>query len=779
MLDMNGFGTEILREGWKFAVNPAGDPSAVDYNDSSWKKITLPHDWQIERRREENAGTMQGFYPLEGIGWYRLALDADAEQSKLVTRLIFDGVQRFYTVYVNGVEAGKKNYGYVPYWCEISLKEGRNIIAVKVDNNKVIDGDYYTDAHPRDRWYSGEGIYRTVELDRRGALHILPYGIRAEYTLGENADVKLLLSLDNRTVRDEVKARAIVTAPNGESFIAACALIPIRQGKCSVELPFTLKNPELWDIDSPKLYKIRVELFDGDEILDANETRTGFRTSVFDPDKGYLLNGRVVKMAGVDLHHDYGAFGAAIQPDVLRRRLERLKSIGCNAIRCSHNPKEREFYDMADEMGFLVIDELYDKWRHSYYKMFIFEDWQDDMDAWMARDYNHPCVIVWSVGNECKQFPEDFFEDLQMFVDGVHARDNTRPATYALIGYGEHDFSDPKVYHDYIDPTLRYAKIVDVFMGNYMENFYRALRKEGMRRCIIGSEVFEYYRLAELSNSEIIDQNPWNDVEELPYVVGGFIWAGIDYLGESITWPSHGWTGCPIDSVGMVKLRGEYTKSLWTDEPMVKIAVFDERDPYDGTRGRWGFPQMVSDWYYPRNYHLQHVGIYTNCDTVTLSINDGLPRTAKPDPANRMAHFLLCYIPGKIEAKGYRDGVEVASQTLYSSEQAERIELSIYESHVKADGYSIFHAEATLVDKYGQVFIRERPKVRFIVEGADIAAVDNGDFNTTDEIPFTDTRTFWNGQVVAYLRTHKNPGKVKVTAIAEGFVPVSAEIETE
>ncbi len=777
------FETRNLGEGWRFALNPAGDPAQAAYDDSGWQAVTLPHDWQITRRRDKDmpGGAMQGFYPNEGVGWYRLRLTADAGEAQRVARLLFDGVQRFYSVYVNGEKAGEKAYGYVPWSCGITLREGENVIAVKVDNSVQVDSpdrpSYNGTA--RDRWYSGAGIYRSVALDLRGPVHILPDGLRVEYTLrGDAADVQLRIRTENRTALRTTGVRVKVTGPDGAAIEAAWVFRKQEPGAGTLTVPFTLENVQRWDIDAPKLYTVEAELYDGETLLDARSVRTGFRESVFDGETGYALNGRPLKLRGVNLHHDAGAFGAVVPENVLRRRLERLKGIGCNAIRCSHNPKERLFYDLCDEMGFLVIDELYDKWRQSYYGLFFGRDWEADMDAWMNRDYNHPCVILWSVGNECPdQYSDAFFADLEMLCDGVRARDPGRPVSYALVGHMGKDFSDPAVYAECMAFTLRYASIVDVWMGNYSEGFYEANRAEGMKLPVIGSETFEFYRLADLTMYDPIPAQAWNDVEKHPWVCGGFVWAGVDYLGESMGWPGHGWTGCPIDSAGFVKLRGEYTKSVWTKEPMVKIAVYSEDESYDGASAWWSFPQMVPYWHQPRNHRMTHVAVFTNCETVRLRLNSSMWHTAKPDPDDRMAHFLTAYRPGTLEVEGLIGGKIAASQTLYTSEQAEAPKLRIYEKTAKPG--DVLHAEAELFDKYGQLWIRERPMCRFRVEGpAEIAAVDNGDFDTTTEIFAAEERTLWNGHACAYLRV-TGPGLIRVTAVVEGYAPQKAEITAE
>ncbi len=755
---------QVLTEGWRFALNPTGDPSRMDYDDTGWREVRLPHDWQIEGHRDPKMpeGGSQGYYPRGGVGWYRTTIP----YTPGITRLCFDGVQRFYTVWLNGEKVGEKAYGYVPYVCEITLKPGENILAVKVDNTTP---EGVTESQ-LDRWYSGAGIYREVTLLSDGLLHIAPYGVRTDYTLdGMTAALTVTLTVDNRTDADTVGVRLDI------AHTTKLASVRLAKGVNTVALTVTLPDIVRWEPDAPTLYPLHVELNDGQKTLDAVTLNIGFRESVFDPDCGYLLNGRQVKLRGVNLHHDHGAFGAAVERSVLRRRLERLKEIGCNAIRCSHNPKESFFYDLCDEIGFLVIDELYDEWVHRYYKRFFAHDRYEDLAAMVARDRNHPCVILWSVGNESPhQYSDEWFTQLQELCDACRELDPARPVSYALIGHVGRDFTDPAVYRERIDLTLKYAEIVDVFMGNYMEGFYEALRREGMRKAVIGSETFAYYRLQELTTHAPIPVNAWNDVEVHDYVAGGFLWAGIDYLGESMGWPAHGWTGCPIDAAGFVKLRGYHTKAMWTDAPMVKLAVFDETEPYDLANANWSFPQMTAHWNQGTPHKMMHVGVFTNCEKVRLTLNGGLPRYAAPAP-DRMAHFYVSYAPGTLVAEGLRGGVTVCTQTLKTSYQGDHLILGIYEKDVRAG--EVVHAELTLYDRYGQVWTQDRPKVRVEVTGGELLYLDNGDFLTTDEVCAADTRTLWNGHLCAYIRTG-DTGTLTVTAYPDGYAKVSREIRS-
>lgn len=744
---------------WKYRMDPEGAPETPGYDDSNWQRVSVPHDRQITCRRDPDmpGGGSQGFYPHAGVDWYRTSVTLPRRS---LVRLTFEGILHFATVWINGVKAGERAYGYLPLTIETVLPEGESLICVRADNSLR---DCWGGG--ADRWYTGCGMFREVRLEQIDERHIEPNGVQVYYTLKDGrAEGRIAVKLSEKCTGNE-KLRALITHGGRETAIWA---------KAGEDIPFAIDDVEVWDTLSPALYGIEVCLSDESESLDIARVRTGFRETHFDPDRGYFLNGKNIKLKGVDLHHDAAAFGAAVPYNVLRRRLEKVKQLGCNAVRCSHNPKETAFYDLCDELGLLVIDELYDKWRRRYFAEFYDRDRDTDTELMVMRTRNHPCVILWSVGNECEhQYTEEFYDDLRHMCERVRTMDD-RPVSYALIGYFDFDAAKPGVLDDRMNKTLRYCDIVDVFMGNYMEGFYEELRRRGMKKAVIGSEIFSYYRLNELTTDEPIAVSPWSDVTAHDYVAGGFIWAGIDYLGESMGWPCRGWTGSCIDSAGFPKLRAEMARAWWSNEPVIAIGVLDGTEPYDMANANWSFPQMSAHWRGRANGDMLHVGVITNCDEVRLQLNDGRPRVQKR-AADGMAHFLVAYRPGTIKATGITDGKDVCEASLTTSERAERLEAHVYEKQVRVG--DIFHVEAVLYDRFGQVYADEDVNVRFCVSGAAACvACDNGDFMDPWGIYDTDEKNTHMGHLCGYFRALR-AGECEITVRPEGLSPIRLRVD--
>ena len=398
---------------------------------------------------------------------------------------------------------------------------------------------------------------------------------------------------------------------------------------------FILHKPLLWTLDKPALYRAEVSLNGNGNILDAHTVSFGIRTALFDEEDGFVLNGVKTKMFGVNLHHDGGAVGAAVPAEIWRRRLTVLKSLGVNTIRASHNPMAEEMYDLCDEMGFLVVDEVYDKWIGStMYFDALYEDWHEkDLSAMIRRDANHPSVVLWSVGNEVAgQYSETFFRCLEEMCSLTRKLDPTRAVTAALIMFVLPEYNDTTPLGRRLAAARRYAEIVDVFSCNYMEHYYEKLRESGMRKPILGTEVRMYYKHDNrFQDSVTVNlESPYDIVKKHDWVCGALVWAGIDYLGEAPFWPVRGWTGNLLDSTGDIKTRAWYCASQWINKPVLKLAVYDETEPWDGCRGLWGFPQMRRHWKYTQFEKVLHVAVMTNCDTVKLYQNSQTVRTGIP-----------------------------------------------------------------------------------------------------------------------------------------------------
>lgn len=772
-----------LTDGWKFYLTDDKNAVCRDYPDKAWCTVDLPHDWQIEQQRREDALSQQGFFPREHTGVYRLHFTPDPAWQGKHVRVLFDGVQHFSAVFLNDLQIGGRPYGYVPFLCDLTdgLRFGEeNVLSVRVDNSNpegfVLNG--------ADRWYSGAGIYRKVWLLIQEESRIAHDGIRIAATPlnhGPNGDVPDVAGI--RCDKAGVSFRAEVEKPmpgmtlrteifdnRGESVFT-----DERPAEENTAFDFILHKPLLWTLDKPALYRAEVSLNGNGNILDAHTVSFGIRTALFDEEDGFVLNGVKTKMFGVNLHHDGGAVGAAVPAEIWRRRLTVLKSLGVNTIRASHNPMAEEMYDLCDEMGFLVVDEVYDKWIGStMYFDALYEDWHEkDLSAMIRRDANHPSVVLWSVGNEVAgQYSETFFRCLEEMCSLTRKLDPTRAVTAALIMFVLPEYNDTTPLGRRLAAARRYAEIVDVFSCNYMEHYYEKLRESGMRKPILGTEVRMYYKHDNrFQDSVTVNlESPYDIVKKHDWVCGALAWAGIDYLGEAPFWPVRGWTGNLLDSTGDIKTRAWYCASQWINKPVLKLAVYDETEPWDGCRGLWGFPQMRRHWKYTQFEKVLHVAVMTNCDTVKLYQNSQTVRTAYlSDFRDGMVHFYLPYIPGVLRAEGFRSGVKAAEDILYSDHEAAELTVVCDRSEMPADGHSTALVDIYLKDRHGIRYELEDRNVSWRLDGAPCRVrMDNGD--PWSVIPFdTDHMPLHNGHILLIVQAGHEKGEAFLHLKVEGF----------
>lgn len=758
---------EILT-GWRFHLGDEPDAWQPGFDDSDWRALDIPHDWQIEQPRDESAGGNQGFYPREGIGWYRKALFIGEELRGRALTLWFDALMQYSTVWINGHELGARPYGYVPVRYEITDRVqygAENVIAVRLDT--TAGGD---------RWYSGAGIIRKAYLYDQPLMRIAADGLHILPTLDENGTARVAVSLKwtngyseavSRTARFSVfapqrRAKGMRLIWQGEAEIAAQSG---ESGEC--RLSFTMDKPLMWDVDSPFLYQLTCAL-DG---CDYSE-RFGIRSILFDKDEGFFLNGRSLKMLGGDVHHDGGeAFGAYCPRELWVRRLKAMKACGCNTIRCSHNPHDPVLYDLMDEMGFLCVDEYIDKWgRNDWsYQSQFFNEWHErDITDWINRDFNHPCIVIWSVGNEVEyQYQDDVFYDTAAELAGiVRSLDASRAVSMALIGFNLPGFDDRVPMKKKTDAVVRLSKIMDVIMMNYCESFYAALHEAGIEAPLLGSEVFTIYRSCEGQFRQTVRKCPIKeDIFDRPYVIGGLIWTAVDYLGEC-SWPNKYWPGAFLDAAGFEKLRAEYVRSIWSKKPMARIAVYDQADPWDRARNRWGFPQMRRHWNYGDVDRFMDVAVMTNCEKVALYLNDDVVRWASPKgEPDAMAHFVIPYLPGKVEVFGYDEsGLAVAHDVLRTSEKKLSVALRP-EKNVYMPG-ELALVEVWLQDEFGNPWVIDRPWMTVHVSGAGhLRALTNANFE--DDGASEDRCIFIDGHALAAVMVD-DVGTIEVCADVEG-----------
>jgi beta-galactosidase len=782
---------------WRFLQSDAPGAQSPTFDDSSWKSVNLPHDWSIAGPVDENAPSRAagGFFPT-GIGWYRHTLTLAKLDPAKRTFIAFDGIMANSDVYCNGELLGHRPYGYVSFNYDLTphLHAGKNIIAVRVDDSQ----------QPASRWYPGAGINRQVRLITTNDTHIVPWGTFVTTPDVNNSDATIDVRstiLNDSDATAEVTLAVTIDTPNNvhiASSVGHVAKVIAAHGTDDVEDHLRVTDPDRWDLDHPALYTAHVTVLRNGKPIDSEDVRFGIREFHFDPNKGFFLNGVHHKIYGVALHTDAGALGTAVPLAAWQRRLTALRALGVNAIRTAHNPPAPEFLDLADRMGFLVMDEMFDCWtvaKNPYDYHLYFKEWslRDTADT-VRRDRNHPSIILWSAGNEIHDTPkpEIAIPILKSLVDTFHQYDPTRPVTQALFR--------PNVSHDY-DNGL--ADLLDVVGQNYREQEILKAHADKPTRKIIGTE-----------NTH--DRNQWIAMRDHPEYSGQFLWSGIDYLGEAGRWPSIGAGSGLLLTTSFPRARAFERQSWWADPttaPMVRIArrvqaarrgpidpgyasptssnqtATQPNVPLDSTT-RFGQPLLL-DWT-PKDEspHTENVEIYTNADEVELFLNDKSLGVEKRHPDATPITVPVAFAPGTIKAIARTNGKVVAQDELRTAGKPAQLLLTTglaaakltqnpEASHVPTlspDWNDVTYATATLVDANGTVIPDSTTLVHFNVSGpGKIIAVDNG--NLLDHDPFEATqRTVFEGNAIAILRATSDSGAITLTATVEGARPATIKI---
>jgi len=771
---------ENFNNDWKFLLGDIKNAQNLKFNDRTWKNVDLPHDWVISqpfnRGKQEGytAQNMQGFFAWEGVCWYRKEFSLPEITGKAVY-VYFGGAYRNSTVYINGKEAGGRACGYSSFELDITefVKEGKNLIAVRLDNG----------CEQPDRWYSGSGIYRNVFLKIIPVTHIKTWGVNIEPKLAENkkyAEISVKTSIINVNRNKSAAGNVILQIFGQDGGCITENTVPFKiEGKneITVEQNFRIQNPALWSAKTPNLYSASVSLETGEDKTPPVMTRFGIRSVKIAYNKGMTVNGEKIKLKGVCLHHDGGITGAAYYDAVWRRRLLVLKSIGCNAIRTSHNPAAQEFLDLCDELGFYVIGECFDKWKSGYYASHFDADSQRDLTDMILRDRNHPCIFMWSVGNEVEnQGAESMLELHKKLVNIVRGLDS-RPVTCAHAPHANPRSLVNAPVEELVGITKKLAQDVDVLGLNYHEPLYWAYT-DNIEKPIVGTECYEYYSSVGTNFEDVSEKNPWQFVLENDNVIGQFIWAGIDYLGEA-PWPAKGWSGSIIDICGFMKPNAFFRKSIWTDEPFVYAAVYDQNKKKDYARGRWSFPSMASHLNFD---HLQGrtvtAFVFTNCHEVQLWKNGKkLGIRKKADFENGIIKWTFEYHSGSIEVKGFNSGKEECSYSVKTTGQAQKIKLIPDRIELKAGG--IAHIEINVVDKEGLLCPNEEYLIEFALTGdAVFLGACSPDLN--QNLGFTLPKVITSeGKALAMIKAGDSSGNVELCAYCEKLEKASVRFKVK
>ena len=684
---------ESFDAGWAFSLGDSKGVEAPDFDDSRWRQLDLPHDWSVEANFDPNApaGAPGGYLPA-GIGWYRKAFLVPDDLKERRVFIEFDGIYMNGEVWINGHHLGKRPYGYIGVEYDLTPHlnfGGRNVIAVRVDDLK----------QPSARWYGGAGIYRHVWLKHTDPIHVDHWGtyLTTPEVSDESATVAIETTIANEsTSEQEVTVRQEIIAPDGQVLTSTQKTITAKNSSPTLaQQKLSLKNPKRWSPDEPNLYTVRTTLSTGDEVRDQYHSPLGVRTLRFDRNEGMFLNEKPIIMRGMCNHQDLGPLGTALWDEALRRRLQMLKEMGCNALRTAHYPHSPEMMKMADEMGFLVIDETFDEWRRGWnfkngqlvsspndrgkarngYNRYFTEWFERDLIDHLKRDRNHPCVIMWSIANEvpeAQKFGE--LETVQIVADLVKKTDPTRPVTAGInhihtaneTGFLEH--LDIVGYnggggscflyeedHKRFPNRIIYASEVPHSLqtrGEYRTNTNYRERKHAIPN-LAEEEVFPgtdawYESSYDNAGVRINARDSWHLTKTLPYVLGEFRWTGFDYIGESGGWPRVLGNFGIIDLCNFPKDTYYFYQSQWADKPMIHLLP------------HWNWPGMEGK--------VIPVHAYTTGEEAELFLNNkslGTRTFGKDNPY--LLEWMVPYQAGELKAVSRSGGKEIATTFIRTS----------------------------------------------------------------------------------------------------------------
>ena len=782
-----GRSTDNFNFGWKFHKGDVPDGHKAGLDDSGWRQIDLPHDWSIEGPFSKDNASCTGYLP-GGIGWYRKTFVVpDFERSRNVF-IYFDGIYNNSEVWINGNYLGKRPNGYISFQYDLTpyIKFGKeNLLAVRVDHSLFRDS----------RWYTGSGIYRDVKLTTTEPVHIGQWGVFC--TTPSVTPEKAILSAEITVVneRNHPAKLKVISRLMYNNKVAGSSVTKVTfssAGEKIVSQVIEVNNPELWDVEAPHLYSLVTEVH-GRELLDNVVTKVGFRTLKFDPDKGFFLNGRNLKLKGICMHHDAGTLGAAVPRQVLERRLDILKDLGCNAIRTSHNPFSTDFMELCDEKGFLVIGEAFDEWELPKKKWIegwnrgtpgkegyaaYFKDWAiKDLRDFVMRDRNHPSLIMWSIGNEV-DYPNDPY---------THPVLNTEANPQTWAKYDEklpHAGRLGEVARELaavirkLDPARAvtaglasalmsnetgYAEALDVAGYNYQEFRYASDHARYPDRPLYGSE-----------NGMSLDA--WKSVTDNDYVMGQFLWTGIEYLGEAGQYPVRHSTSGLIDLAGNRKPEFFFRQSLWSDKPMVFLGTTDRvasRQP----ESLWAHKRVDPVWNYNEGQMIS-VNAFTNCEEVELYLNGkslGIKKLS--DFQNRTISWDVPFEKGTLKAVARNGGKETAVSVLNTTGEAVRIDATADRQWLRPGKQDVAHIFVTLNDENGNTVYTAQNEITCEIEGP-VRILGMEDANPSNTEDYKDNRQHaFHGKLLIYLQSLDDSGNALIRLTSPGLKEAVLKLE--
>lgn len=803
-----------FNDGWLFSLADDSLAARPEFVDSGWRKLNLPHDWAIEGdfSQDNPSGTGGGALP-GGVGWYRKTFVAENKDKGKHFRIEFDGVYMNSEVFINGTCLGKRPYGYISFSYDLTpyLKWGeKNVIAVRVDNAE----------QPNSRWYSGCGIYRNVWLLKTGDVCVAEWGtyVTTAKVDGQGASLNLVTTLENTGKENaDVTVRSVLKDAEGKEVAqveSPANVVAEKSAEIAQKLQVT--SPQLWDVEHPYLYSLVTEVMKGKECVDRYVTPVGIRTFSFDAAKGFILNGKPTKINGVCMHHDLGCLGAAVNVRAMERQLQMLKEMGCNGIRCSHNPPAPEWLDLCDRMGFIVMDEAFDMWRKkktAYDYSLYFNEWHErDLHDFILRDRNHPSVFMWSIGNEVLEQWSDAQADTlsleeanlilnfghsadmlakegevsvnslltKKLADFVKALDPTRPVTAGcnepnpanhlfrsgaldIIGYNYHNVNIPDVPRNFPGKPFIITESNSALMTR---GYYRMPSDE----MFIWPERWDkpFYDATFACSSYDNCHAPWGNTHEEnllltkknDFISGQYVWTGFDYIGEPTPygWPARSSYFGIIDLAGFPKDVYYLYQSEWSNKQVLHLFP----------HWNWTAGQDVDMWCY-----------YNQADEVELFVNGKSQGVKAKDENHLHVVWRVKYEPGSVKVVARKDGKVVGEKEIRTAGEPKKIRLTPDRNTLNADGKDLSFVTVEIVDAEGNLCPLADNLVHFEVEGnLFIAGVDNGSQTSMERFKDNKRKAF-NGKCLVVLQNNGKTGAARLKAVAEGLEDAVVEIVSE